>query len=452
MSLDAAGRALAAVRRADGAQATVIRERSQFLRYARSRPTQATRVEDITVELTVSQDGQLGSATTNSTSGEALRECARGAEAAAEAAAASASPDALAYPGFPFPRVIPDHAGHDETTAALNPQPGGAALAAAFETAGERGVEAHGIWTTGEVETSIASSMGIGVTDSVTDAFMKVACIAPSGRAGYATQCAVAEGELDPPEIAERAAAKAAADGEPAVLEAGEYPVVFEPAAVGELLAFLGWMTFNGLAYAENRSALCGRLGERVAAPGINLSDAPRFRRTLPRAFDLEGVRKRPLPLIQDGVAHGVVHDTRSAAMAGAKSTGHALAPGGSPYGPMPTNLVLVGGGAADEAELCAPIERGVYVTRLWYTNPVRPKETVVTAGTREGTFLIEDGRVSRPLQDMRITDSILGMLERVEALGRQSILTCDGEFYGRRFASGVVAPAARVGRVRFTD
>ena len=78
-----------------------------------------------------------------------------------------------------------------------------------------------------------------------------------------------------------------------------------------------------------------------------------------------------------------------------ARSTGHALAPGGDAAGPHPTNLVLAGGGAADEAELCAPVERGVYVTRLWYANVVRPKETLITAVTRDGTFLIEDGRVT---------------------------------------------------------
>ena len=104
---------------------------------------------------------------------------------------------------------------------------------------------------------------------------------------------------------------------------------------------------------------------------------------------------------------------------------------------------MLAGGGAADEAELCAPVERGVYVTRLWYANVVRPKETLITAVTRDGTFLIEDGRVTRPLRDLRLTDSVLGILSRTQALGRDQKLTSDGEFYGRRFAYGVVCPAA---------
>jgi PmbA protein len=150
-------------------------------------------------------------------------------------------------------------------------------------------------------------------------------------------------------------------------------------------------------------------------------------------------------------VAHGVAHDIRSAALAGERSTGHALTPGGDPGGPHPTNLVLAGGGAVDETELCAPIERGVYVTRLWYANVVRPKETLITAVTRDGTFLIEDGRVTRPLRDLRLTDSVLGILSRTEALTRDQTLTSDGEFYGRRFAYGVVCPALRADGVRFT-
>ena len=152
----------------------------------------------------------------------------------------------------------------------------------------------------------------------------------------------------------------------------------------------------------------------------MNLSDSPRYGSTLPRGFDAEGVPKAPLPLIQDGVAHRVVHDTRSATLSGTESTGHARVAGGA-GGPRPTNLVMIGGGAADEEELCAGIERGIYVTRLWYTNVLRPKESLFTAVTRDGTFLIEDGRVTRPLADMRVTDTALGVLARIEALGARS-------------------------------
>src|SRR6185369_16277642 len=152
--------------------------------------------------------------------------------------------------------------------------------------------------------------------DRVTDAYMKVMCRDARGRTGWAARTAVGAGALDGAAIAGAAAAKVSPD-EPATLAPGAYPVVLDAEAVGGLLEMLAGLAFNGLAHAEGRGALDGRLGTRVAASAINLSDSPRFTRTLPRAFDFEGTPKAPIPLIQDGVAHRVVHDTRSAALAG---------------------------------------------------------------------------------------------------------------------------------------
>jgi predicted Zn-dependent protease len=446
-ALDLAERALARVGASDGALATVDQERSILLRFARSRPTQATAVEDSTISITVLRDGHVGSASTNRDDDESLTACARAAQAAAEAAARTRGPGS--YPGFPAPATPKSHRGFDEATAAQDPDVGGRALANAFGVAAKHDVEAHGVWSTGDVETAIASSTGTAVTNRVTDAFMKTTCIAASGRSGWASCTSAHVKAIRPRKLAEEAALRAtcgfAAKREPARLPPGEYPVVLAAAAIAELVDWLSPTAFNGLAHAEGRGALVGKLGTRVVAPSINLSDSPRYGRTLPHAFDAEGVPKNPLPLIQDGVAMGVAHDTRSAALVpGAVSTGHALSPGGSSYGAIPLNLVLVGGGAADEAELWAPIERGVYVTRLWYTNAVRPKETLITGVTRDGTFLIEDGEIAAPLEDMRMTDSVLRVLENTQALTSDHILWSEGEFYGRRFATGVVAPAIR--------
>jgi PmbA protein len=445
--LTIAERAMRAAGPADGVLVRVIAERSLFMRFAASRPTQATSIDDLTVEVSVVQDGHVGMATTNGTGDDAIATAARSARAAAETAARAQGRGG--YPGLPPTGVGRDHGGHDADTARLDPRTGGAAMSAAIEACAARGLEAHGIWTAGEVRTAIASSAGDPVLEQVTDAFTRVTAIAPSGRSGNASATACAAGSIDARAVAERAAAKAAAAGNARRLAPGDHRVVLEPAAVGELLQHLGYLAFSGLAYAEERSALHGRLGALVAAPAINLADSPRHPRTLARSCDAEGVAKAPLPLIQDGVAHRVVHDTRSAALVGAETTGHATVPGGS-AGPVPTNLVLTGGGARDEEELCRPIERGVYVTRLWYTNPVRPKETLLTGLTRDGTFLIEDGEIRAPLEDMRMTDRILGILERTEDVASQPSLWSEGEFYGRRFATGVVCPALR-STMRFT-
>ena len=428
--------------------ALVTLERSLMLRFAAGRPTQSTGIDDLTVEIAIPFKGHVGRASTNAVDDASLAECAERARTAGRAAAVSGEGR---FPGFDSDHgdavVLP---AFDTATVELDPQAGAAALSEAFAVGDAHGVEVLGIWTVAEQEQGWATEdEGAAVRRS--DAFMKVICIAPSGRSGYASATAVAVGDIHARELAERAALKAVAGGDPAELPPGEYPVVFEAQATGWLLDLLAGCAFNGLAHAEGRGALDGRIGERVAAAAINLSDSPRSGRTLPRSFDAEGTAKHPMPLIQDGVAQGVAHDLRSAALAGAATTGHALAPGGDPAGPYPTNLVLDAGVAADETELCAPVERGVYVTRLWYANVVRPKETLITAVTRDGTFLIEDGRVTRPLRDLRLTDSVLGILERTQELGRDQDLTSDGEFYGRRFAYGVVCPALRADAVRFT-
>ncbi|MBN1528285.1 MAG: hypothetical protein JW895_04455 [Thermoleophilaceae bacterium] len=426
--------------------ASVVRERSLLMRFAAGRPTQATAIDDVTVEVAVASDGRVGRAATNDTSDDGLRACARSAAAAAGALAVPGS-----FPGFGPVGEAPAHAGHDPATAALDPADGGRALAAAFEVAGAEGTEAHGGWTAAEEERAVASSEGGIASDRTTDAFMKVICIAPGGRSGYAGRASVAAGGLDPAALARRAAGKATLAGEPAAIGPGERTVVFEASAVGTLLDLLGGAAFDGLAHTEGRGALAGRIGHRVAAPGVNLSESPRFAATLQRGIDPEGTAKVPVPLIQDGVAAGVVHDLRSAAASGAASTGNALAPGGDPEGPRPTNMVLIGGGAAGEDELCEGVERGVYVTRLWYANLVRQRESLVTAVTRDGTFLIEDGRVTRPANDLRLTDSVLGILARTAALGARQELVSEAEYYGRRFATATACPPLRARGVRFT-
>jgi PmbA protein len=431
---------------------TVLHERSLLSRFAASRPTQATSVDELSIEVTCVRDGRLASASAGGSDDAALREAAERAGAAADAAARAGEGS---YPGLPEPGPLAyrRHHGWDAETAALEPGRAGAALATAFEVAGEAGLEAFGTWTAGAVRTAIASSAGVGGVDAVTDAYAKVICRDADGRSGFASGAAARAGELDLRALAARAAGKVR-PGEPlAELPPGEYDVVLDAEAVGTLLEFLGYLAFNGLAHAEGRGALVGRLGTRVAAAGINVSDSPRFWLTLPRGFDAEGVAKAPRPLIQDGVATGVVHDTRSAALAGgdARSTGHALVPGGAGIGPAPTNLVLVGGGAAGVDELAAPIERGIYVTRLWYVNTVHPKHTLLTGMTRDGTFLIEDGRIARPLRDVRFTDSVLRLLDATQELGSRPRLVCEGEFYGRRFAHGVVCPPLRARGLRVT-
>src|SRR4051812_6884849 len=287
-------RALSCVRTGDGALATVAAERSLLLRFARSRPTQATAVDDATISITVLCDGHVGSAATNREDEESLTACARAAEAAAESAARTRGSGS--YPGFPSPAPAKPHDGFDAATAELDPAVGGRALASAFDVGAAHGAEAHGVWSVGDVETALATTTGTAVVDRVSDAFMKTTCIASDGRSGWANRTSVKATDLDATAVAEAAAKRAtgafAKRREVVKLAPGDYRVVLAPAAIAEMLDWLAMGAFNGLAHAEGRGALVGRIGTRVAAPSVNLSDSPRYLRTLPRAFDAEGVPK----------------------------------------------------------------------------------------------------------------------------------------------------------------
>lgn len=433
------------------AQVTVRREASLTSRFARSAATQVTAVQDLEIEFLCVIDGHTAAATTGSRDDEELAATARRARAAAEAVARSEDAPGP-YPGLPSPGPPPEPVGFDALTARLDPAAAGTALQATFDEAAASGLEAFGIWTAGASGTAIASTAGVAAGETVTDAHMRVILRDDHGRSGFAAHTAPAFAGIDGRALAARAAAKVDAR-DPVELAPGEYTVVLESEAVDTLLDFLGHLAFNGLAHAEGRGALAGRLGTSVASSAIDLSDSPRSDATLARSFDSEGVAKAPLALIEKGVARAVVHDTRSAAHAGgdARSTGHALAAGGAPGGPLPTNLVLGGGDCADELDLAAPVERGLYVTRLWYVNTVRDRETLLTGTTRDGTFLIEDGRLAAPVRDVRFTDSALRILSATEALSATTRLCSEADLYGLRFVYGSVCPALRAAGFRIT-
>jgi len=224
-------------------------------------------------------------------------------------------------------------------------------------------------------------------------------------------------------------------------LEPGTYPVILEPPAVGLMLAYLAMTTFNGKAVLEGRSALATRLGQRVMDPRVQIWDDATDPRTIGLPFDFEGVPKRRLDLVRDGVAVGVAYDSRTAHRAGAPNTGHAL-PQPNPFGPMPTNMLMAPGQRSLE-ELIATTERGILVTRLHYVRVVHPARTVITGMTRDGTFLVEDGRIVRALRNMRFNVSMLEVFSAVEAIG------AEGRLVGEELA--VFAPPVSARHFTFT-
>ena len=164
-----------------------------------------------------------------------------------------------------------------------------------------------------------------------------------------------------------------------------------------------------------------GRIGEKVTGENITVIEDPFLSEFRGVPFDYEGVPKKKVVLIKKGVAKGVVHDRRSAAMAGTKSTGHALPPDNA-RGPYPKNLTLLPGNTSFD-EMIASTSRGILITHFWYVNYLNPMRAQVTASTRDGTFLIENGQISKPVQNLRATPAILESLAQVEQIGRERVL-----------------------------
>jgi predicted Zn-dependent protease len=202
----------------------------------------------------------------------------------------------------------------------------------------------------------------------------------------------------------------------------------------------------SGLALEEGRSFL--RPGERVTGEEVDLWDDGSDPSGLPMPIDWEGVPRRRVDIISKGVCTGVVHDLASARRAGVESTGHGL-PAPNPVGAWAVNLFM-GGGQAESAEaLASEIERGIWVTRLHYVNVVDPRRSSLTGMTRDGTFLIENGKVTRPIKDMRWTQSIMDAFAGVIAMTRETRIQ-PGDDYD--FTSSQRVPAVALKAFNFTS
>jgi len=201
--------------------------------------------------------------------------------------------------------------------------------------------------------------------------------------------------------------------------------VILEPYAVGELLSFLGYLGFNSLAVQEERSFFCNQIGKKLVDEKVTIFDDGLDPLGLQVPFDFEGVPKRKVRFFEKGIAREVTYDSFTAGREGKASTGHGLiAP--NTAGPVPINLFMSEGDAS-LSEMVRSIRKGVYVTRFHYTNVVEPMKAVITGMTRDGTFLIEDGEIKRPIKNLRFTESILRTLSRIRAVSRDRRLCSEG-------------------------
>ena len=208
---------------------------------------------------------------------------------------------------------------------------------------------------------------------------------------------------------------------DPQKIDPGAWDVVLAPAAVTELLEWLGDIAFTSKSVDDGMSFVSANLGERVTGEAITITDDASMPEGIgvPMPFDVEGQPKHRVELVGSGVAKGIVHDTQSGRKAGCQTTGHAQIDDEFPAsGSRPAHLHIQPGEATLE-ELIGQVDRGLFITRLHYVNGmIEPRRAVMTGLLRDGAFLIEDGKLGRAVQTLRFTDSILEAFGRIPGAG----------------------------------
>ena len=407
----------AALSACDCDQAEVIMHNtsSSLTRFAESRIHQNVAEVNGLISVRAIVGKKIGCTRTNQLTPDEARSAARRALDLARVAA-----DDQRFISLPGPRPISAVSGFSEATTASTPESRARAARAIADTAQRHGCMASGSIAAEASELAIGNSLGVRAYAPLSQASL-VLVVSDEESSGYADWRGVDISQLDASAAAETASRKCVAGRGAEAASPGDYTVVLEPSAVGELVMFLGYIGFGALAVQEGRSFMTGRLGEKVMGDNITIWDDATDPRGLATPFDWEGQPKRKIVLIENGVARSVVYDSYTAGREGKQTTGHAL-PAPNTAGPLPLNMFL-GAGDASVDDMVASTQRGILVTRFHYVNIVHEKDTIITGMTRDGTFLIEDGKRTKPLKNLRFTQSIVEALSNAAMIGREPAL-----------------------------
>ncbi|HJP89376.1 MAG TPA: TldD/PmbA family protein [Candidatus Limnocylindrales bacterium] len=336
--------------------------------------------------------------------------------------------------------VEPSSNGWSEATASLTPEFRAEGVRAVIAAADAAGVMAYGAFSNDAESVAVANSAGIRSAERRTSSQLLTVHMSPDGGTGYAEGVSRDATTIDAAAIGREAATKARASDNAVTIEAGDYPVVLEEYAVVDITDQLGYLGFSALAVQEERSF--AEPGRRIGSDLVTIIDDGAELDGLPMTFDYEGVRKQRVPLVERGVCREVVYDSQTAAREGRASTGHGL-PAPNPWGPFPLNAVMSAGDVPRE-DLIGGLDRGLLVTRFHYTNVVHPKLAIITGMTRDGTFLVEGGKIVGPVRNLRYTQSYLDALAGVSAVSRERKAI-------RGFLGAAVVPALRIDSWTFT-
>ena len=418
---------------ADQMEVLIITEGTSVTRFANSMIHQNIAESNAKVSIRSVIGKRIGSASTNRVEPEQVRAAADRSLALARLQTENAD-----FVSLPKPQPLPSVRAFSLTTDGSTPEARAAIVEGIVTMGRQEKCAVSGVLSMESSEIIVGNSLGVRGYHPATTVMLNVIA-SDETSSGYAHWMGVDVSRLDHKAVAWTAIEKCILGRRPTTAEPGEYEVVLEPPAVADLLSFLAYLGFGANAVQEGRSFMSGKLGSRITGEQISIWDDGQDARGIPLPFDFEGVPKQRVDLIKNGVANAAVYDSYYAGKEGKQSTGHAL-PAPNTYGPIPINMFL-GTGAASRDDLVRSVRRGLLVTRFHYTNIVQPKETVITGMTRDGTFLIENGRLGAAVKNLRFTQSILEALDTAELIGAEAVL-----------ADRCVVPAIKLKRFTFTS
>jgi len=431
---------------------------SALTRFANNSIHQNVAEENYGVSLRTVFGGRTARATTNRFDDESLRDVVKASEALARVQEPDADllpvphagGSALATQGRP-PQSAPSR--HFEQTAALTPAQRAEAVGQIVGIAQKKKLTAAGIFASSESVEGIINSRGLSQWHTQTSAEISITMLAADS-SGWQKANSPDVANLDPVALAQVAAGKATTSAAPREIPPGKYTVILEPAAVLDTVGF-GFFDFGGLAILDQRSFLNNRIGTQLFGENINIWDDVSHPQQSGSPFDGEGVLRKRLKLVENGVVKKLVYARATAEkiekseyagkVGSIEATGHGF-PIPNEMGEAPMNIVFEPPRDPKTVEeMIASTERGILVTRLWYIREVDPYEKILTGMTRDGTFLVENGKIVCGLRNFRFNQSLIEMLSNVEQMSTPVRTSGEESF-------DMVVPAMKVRGFNFTE
>jgi PmbA protein len=442
---------------ADEVELLVACGRSALTRFANNTIHQNMEDETQHISVRVSFGGRTARASTNKYAPDSLRRVVQAAEALARVQ--QEDPELLP---MPTPQEVEQNAADSgaipvqrrfEATAALSPQDRAASVAQMVNVAKRHSLTCAGIFSSARLVEGIFNSRGVANWHEQTLAEVSITMIGDTS-SGWQKANSPDVAQLDPARMAQIAAEKAIASQNPIDLPAQKYTVILEPSAVLDAVGFMFW-DFGGSALLEQRSFLNDRMGTQLFGSNIHVWDDVYHPLQVGTPFDGEGMKRNRIKLIENGVVTAVTYARASARrmrdselaskLRATAPTGHGF-PLPNEIGEAPMNVVFERSRDTQSIEqMIASTDHGILVTRLWYIREVDPYEKILTGMTRDGTFVIENGQIRHGIRNFRFNESLIHMLQNVEAMSEPQ--RASGEE-----SMDMVVPAMKVRDFNFTE